>query len=36
MHDIQNVAVLGAGAMGAYFIAQLLESDEFTTSVVAR
>jgi len=36
MHDIRKVAVLGAGAMGAYFISQLLGAAEITTSVVAR
>jgi len=36
MQNIQRVAVLGAGAMGAYFLAQFLEVGEITTTVVAR
>ena len=36
MHEIRNVAILGAGAMGAYFITQFLEVGEITTNVVAR
>ena len=36
MYEIRNVAILGAGAMGAYFITQFLEVGEITTTVVAR
>lgn len=36
MQEIQRVAVLGAGAMGAYFATQFLEVDEIDTVVVAR
>ena len=36
MQEIQRVAVLGAGAMGAYFATQFLGVDEIDTVVVAR
>ena len=36
MYEIRNVAILGAGAMGAYFITQFLEVGEITTTVIAR
>ena len=36
MQDIRKVAILGAGAMGAYFVTQFLEADEITAGVVAR
>jgi 2-dehydropantoate 2-reductase len=36
MSDINRVTVLGAGAMGAYFIARFLDTPGIATSVVAR
>ena len=36
MQEIQRVAVLGAGAMGAYFTTQFLGVDEIDTVVVAK
>ena len=36
MHEIQHVAVLGAGAMGAYFAAQFFQAPGFSTNLIAR
>ena len=36
MQKIKNVAVLGAGAMGAYFITRFIETPGITTQVIAR
>jgi 2-dehydropantoate 2-reductase len=36
MQEIQNVAILGAGAMGAYFATRFLGVDEINAVVVAR
>ena len=36
MEDIQKVAILGAGAMGAYFATRFFAAPGFSTSVVAR
>jgi 2-dehydropantoate 2-reductase len=35
MQEIRKVAIMGAGAMGAYFVTQFLKSAEFEASVVA-
>jgi 2-dehydropantoate 2-reductase len=35
MPDIQKVAILGAGAVGAYFAAQFFNSPAFSTSLIA-
>jgi 2-dehydropantoate 2-reductase len=36
MPKISRVAILGAGAMGAYFATSFLDADDFSTAVVAR
>jgi 2-dehydropantoate 2-reductase len=36
MQEIQKVAILGAGAMGAYFATRFFETDGFSTVLVAR
>jgi 2-dehydropantoate 2-reductase len=36
MRRVKKVAVLGAGAMGAYFATRFLDAAEFSTAVVAR
>ena len=36
MREIQKVAVLGAGAMGAYFVTRFFDSPFFTTALVAK
>ena len=36
MQEINRVAILGAGAMGAYFTSRFLDAPGFSTSVVAR
>jgi 2-dehydropantoate 2-reductase len=35
MDDIQNVAILGMGAMGAYFASQFLQVEEISTCAIA-
>ena len=34
MQEIKKVAVLGAGAMGAFFAAKFLDAPEFSTMLV--
>jgi 2-dehydropantoate 2-reductase len=36
MHPIHKVVILGAGAMGGYFVTQFLNAPEFSTAVLAR
>jgi len=36
MHEIQKVAVLGAGAMGAYFVTRFFDTPFFKTALVAK
>ena len=36
MQEIRKVAILGAGAMGAYFATRFLDPAEFSTGVIAR
>lgn len=36
MQKIRNVAILGAGAMGAFFAAKFFDAPDFSTSLVAR
>ncbi|MCP4536382.1 MAG: 2-dehydropantoate 2-reductase [Chloroflexi bacterium] len=36
MQEITQVAILGAGAMGAYFATQFFNTPEFSTAIVAR
>jgi 2-dehydropantoate 2-reductase len=36
MREIKNVAILGAGAMGAYFASRFFEKPEFSTFLIAR
>ena len=36
MRDIRKVVILGAGAMGAYFVTRFLDTPGFSAAVVAR
>ena len=36
MHTIHRVVIFGEGAMGAYFVTQILNVAEFWTAVLAR
>jgi len=36
MKEIQRVAILGAGAMGAYFASQFFEAPDFSTALIAK
>lgn len=36
MQEIENVAILGAGAMGAYFASKFVEAAGFSTTLIAR
>jgi len=36
MQDIQRVAILGAGAVGAYFASRFSDTETFSTAIVAR
>jgi 2-dehydropantoate 2-reductase len=36
MKDIQNVAILGAGAMGAYFASRFFDTAGFSTGLIAK
>lgn len=36
MKDIQNVAILGAGAMGAYFASRFFDTSGFSTGLIAK
>ena len=36
MQEINKMAILGAGAMGAFFASRFLDTSGFTTTVIAR
>ncbi|MBW1814784.1 MAG: NAD(P)-binding domain-containing protein, partial [Deltaproteobacteria bacterium] len=36
MKDIHKIAILGAGAMGAFFATRFLDADGFSTSLIAK